>query len=77
MEQMEPINKSALNDRIRLIDLTDLICSSSFCPVMKNGAVIYHDNHHLTATFTGSLYSAFTDILRSNQISYSPKALSN
>lgn len=77
MAQMEPINRSALSDRIHLIDLTDLICSSSFCPVMKNGSVIYHDDHHLTATFTGSLHSAFADILRSSQIPYSPKALSN
>ncbi|MDF0514617.1 acyltransferase family protein [Agromyces sp. H3Y2-19a] len=33
------------------VDLTDLVCSDSFCPVVLGDTLVYRDEHHMTATF--------------------------
>jgi hypothetical protein len=62
--QMEPVDPRLLNERINLMDLSDLVCTESWCPVIKSRSIIYQDDHHLTATFSGSLWQAFANQLR-------------
>lgn len=36
---------------VQFADFTDLYCSDTFCPAVKNGILVYRDKHHLTGTF--------------------------
>ena len=38
-----------------LVDLIPSICPAMPCQVIRNGLIVYRDNHHLTATFSRSL----------------------
>lgn len=38
-----------------LVDLIPSICPAMPCQVIRNGMILYRDNHHLTATFSRSL----------------------
>lgn len=38
-----------------LVDLIPSICPAMPCQVVRNGMILYRDNHHLTATFSRSL----------------------
>jgi len=38
-----------------LIDLTAAVCPEMPCQVVRDGMILYRDNHHLTATFSASL----------------------
>jgi peptidoglycan/LPS O-acetylase OafA/YrhL len=38
-----------------LIDLGPSVCPWDPCPVVLDGMIVYHDSHHLTATFAASL----------------------
>jgi peptidoglycan/LPS O-acetylase OafA/YrhL len=40
---------------VRVLDLSDDFCSSSVCPPVIGGQVVYRDNNHLTATFARTL----------------------
>ncbi|MEV4123769.1 acyltransferase family protein [Nocardia sp. NPDC049707] len=37
------------------IDLTDGVCEADVCPVVEGNILIYHDEHHLTASYSRSL----------------------
>ncbi len=37
------------------LDLTDVICAQSPCPVVQNGTIMFSDDSHLTATYSDSL----------------------
>ncbi|WP_408637524.1 acyltransferase family protein [Nocardia terpenica] len=37
------------------IDLTDAVCEPDVCPVVEGNVLIYHDEHHLTSTYSRSL----------------------
>jgi hypothetical protein len=63
MSQMEPVDPSFLNYRIKLMDLTGRICTKAWCPAVKDGTIIYQDDHHLTATFTDTLATEFEEQL--------------
>ena len=39
----------------RLVDLTDLLCGPTTCPVVIGGADVYADGNHLTVTFARTL----------------------
>src|SRR5699024_12389271 len=53
-----PINPSSLAaaglDSVRLIDLTDGLCSADGCPAVVGNVIVYHDSHHLSATWVRS-----------------------
>jgi peptidoglycan/LPS O-acetylase OafA/YrhL len=38
-----------------LVDMTDAICTSTLCPAVANGMIVYRDEWHLTATYVLSL----------------------
>lgn len=41
------------------LDLTDDICDRLACPAIKDEKIIYQDDHHLTASFTSTLWKRF------------------
>ena len=47
-----------------LIDLIPAVCLAMPCQVVRDGMIIYRDNHHLTATFSESLAPALESALR-------------
>ncbi|WP_330180493.1 acyltransferase [Nocardia sp. NBC_01503] len=40
------------------IDLTDAVCEPEICPAVEGNVLIYHDEHHLTATYSRTLAPA-------------------
>jgi len=47
-----------------LLDLLPHVCPSLPCQVVRDGMIVYRDNHHLTATFSASLAPALAGALR-------------
>ena len=45
--------------RVGFIDMNDRICPTAWCPVMRDGIVIFTDDNHLTATFSRSMAPVF------------------
>ncbi|MEN0129216.1 MAG: acyltransferase family protein [Brevundimonas sp.] len=41
--------------RAQLVDLTDMYCDSTTCPVVIGGANVYRDKHHVTSTYIKTL----------------------
>jgi hypothetical protein len=41
--------------RVRVVDLTDFICDPRRCHPVVGGALVYKDQHHLTAVFATTL----------------------
>lgn len=48
---------------VTLLDLTDHFCTTGFCPAQKDGALVYRDGTHITATFSKTLAPAFRAVL--------------
>ncbi len=51
----------------KLVDYRDFsaaFCSSTWCPAMKDGMIVYQDAEHTTATFSGTFVAEFRRILR-------------
>jgi peptidoglycan/LPS O-acetylase OafA/YrhL len=46
-----------------IIDLIPAVCPAMACQVVRDGMILYRDNHHLTATFSRSLAPALGDAL--------------
>jgi peptidoglycan/LPS O-acetylase OafA/YrhL len=40
---------------VRLIDMNDQICATPRCGVVRNGAIVFTDDNHLTASFSRSI----------------------
>jgi SGNH domain (fused to AT3 domains) len=40
---------------IRLIDMNDQLCDTPRCGVVRNGAIVFTDDNHLTASFSRSI----------------------
>lgn len=47
-----------------LFDATELICSDSSCEPIVGNMHVYIDDNHLTETYVGSMYPAFSDMFR-------------
>jgi peptidoglycan/LPS O-acetylase OafA/YrhL len=47
-----------------VLDLSDALCSPSFCPAVIDGAIAYFDSLHITARQALTLYSRFLPILQ-------------
>jgi peptidoglycan/LPS O-acetylase OafA/YrhL len=48
-------NEAARGLPVRFVDMNDQICSTPNCPVIRNGAIIFTDDNHLTASFSRTL----------------------
>jgi hypothetical protein len=40
---------------VRIVDMNDQLCDSPRCQVVRNGAVVFTDDNHLTASFSRTL----------------------
>jgi hypothetical protein len=43
------------DDRVRLLDLSDFMCTATLCPPVVGGALVLKDDDHLTRTFSTTL----------------------
>ncbi|HEV7990795.1 MAG TPA: SGNH hydrolase domain-containing protein, partial [Gemmatimonadaceae bacterium] len=48
-------NVAARGLPVRVVDMTDQICATPRCEVVRNGVVVFTDDNHLTASFSRSL----------------------
>jgi peptidoglycan/LPS O-acetylase OafA/YrhL len=44
-----------LPPNVAVVDMTDAFCSSERCEAVRDGVLLYHDWHHITATYARSL----------------------
>lgn len=51
----ETTTAAILGPRASVVDLSNLLCSPTTCPVVLNNYIVYRDRAHLTATFSASL----------------------
>ena len=47
-----------------VVDLISSVCAAMPCQVVRDGMIVYRDNHHLTATFSASLAPALAAALQ-------------
>lgn len=47
-----------------IVDMTDYLCDSSWCPAAIGGVVVFRDTHHLTKTFATTLSPYLGEALR-------------
>ncbi|WP_372477359.1 acyltransferase family protein [Nocardia australiensis] len=56
---LDPVNPAAAPaasfPNVFPLDLTDAICETDVCPVAEGNILIYHDEHHLTTSYSRSL----------------------
>ncbi|AHG89279.1 acyltransferase 3 [Gemmatirosa kalamazoonensis] len=45
--------------RVRIVDMNDQICATPRCGVVRNGAIVFTDDNHLTASFSRSVAPVF------------------
>jgi len=57
-EAIRAQNAAAQGLPVRFVDMNDQICSTPMCPVVRNGAVVFTDDNHLTASFSRTLAPA-------------------
>ncbi|PXX71394.1 peptidoglycan/LPS O-acetylase OafA/YrhL [Nocardia tenerifensis] len=56
LEERNPEDEPAASfSNVFPLDLTDAICEPEVCPVTGGNILIYHDEHHLTASYSRSL----------------------
>lgn len=41
--------------RVRAVDLTDLFCTETLCPLVIGNVIVYRDAHHITASYARTL----------------------
>ncbi|MFG3685665.1 acyltransferase family protein [Micromonospora sp. NPDC047740] len=41
--------------KVRVVDLTDLFCTETECPLVIGNVIVYRDSHHITATYARTL----------------------
>ncbi|WP_280332833.1 acyltransferase family protein [Nocardia wallacei] len=58
-DALDPVNPAAVPaagyPNVFAIDLSDAVCEPEICPVVVGNVLLYHDEHHLTATYSRSL----------------------
>jgi hypothetical protein len=58
-DALSPVNPAAAPasrfPTVYPVDLTDAICEPDVCPVTEGNILIYHDEHHLTTSYSRSL----------------------
>jgi peptidoglycan/LPS O-acetylase OafA/YrhL len=52
-----------LPGNVRLLDLTDYVCEVEFCPAVIGNVLVYHDAHHLSATYARTLAPYLSDAI--------------
>jgi peptidoglycan/LPS O-acetylase OafA/YrhL len=62
-EEMPDIVAARSVQNIGVLDLTDRFCSRNACSVVRDGIIVYRDDHHLTASFSLTLAPEFQRVL--------------
>jgi hypothetical protein len=58
--------RAAGGARLAVLDLDDLVCPRSTCPVVtRDGTIVYRDAHHLSATYSARIGAGVADRLAS------------
>ncbi|RDI67956.1 acyltransferase family protein [Nocardia pseudobrasiliensis] len=61
-DALDPVNPeldpAARYPNVFPIDLSDAVCEPTVCPVVEGNILIYHDEHHFTASYSHSLAGA-------------------
>lgn len=52
---------------VTLWDIANLVCGVKFCPVIRNGLLVYNDNSHFSVPFVEALRSALERQLKAEQ----------
>ena len=59
MAQTDPAQAIAAQyPNMSFLDYTDAMCSPTYCPAVVGNVLVWHDYHHLSATFVRSLIPA-------------------
>jgi peptidoglycan/LPS O-acetylase OafA/YrhL len=53
--------RTDLPGNVRLLDLTDYVCGPQRCPAVIGNVLVYHDAHHLSATYARTLAPFLSD----------------
>ncbi|MFI6262289.1 acyltransferase family protein [Micromonospora sp. NPDC051006] len=48
-------------DKVQVVDLTDLFCTTTECPLVIGNVIVYRDTHHITATYARTLGTHLVD----------------
>ena len=56
-------SRAARQAGVPMIDIADRICRTDPCPAVVNKMIVYRDTHHLTATFTRTLWPDLASLL--------------
>lgn len=58
-EALAPVNPALVHaaafPNMRLLDLTDSVCGPQICRVVEGNVLVYHDEHHLSASYARTL----------------------
>ncbi len=58
-DAFDPVNPAeepaASFPNVFTLDLTDAVCGTDICPVVEGNVLVYHDEHHLTASYSRSM----------------------
>jgi peptidoglycan/LPS O-acetylase OafA/YrhL len=54
-------NRPDLPGNVHLLDLTNYVCGPEFCPTVIGNVLVYHDAHHLSATYSRTLAPYLAD----------------
>ncbi|MGQ7791829.1 acyltransferase family protein [Faunimonas sp. B44] len=54
---------------VTVMDFTDDLCSSAWCPAERDGRILYQDDHHLTASFAETFANRFSELLSVRTVS--------
>lgn len=49
------VSRTDIPDNVTFIDLSDYLCDEKSCPGVIGNVLVYHDAHHLTATYARSM----------------------
>lgn len=52
------------NSEIMLLDFDEVFCTAQFCPPVIGNILVYRDSHHLSATFSRTLWKELYDRLQ-------------
>ena len=64
----DPVQATAEALKLNILDLSESLCDSAYCPIVLGGVLVYRDKHHFTETFAKTLSTAIEEqlLLRSS-----------
>ncbi|MGF1661032.1 MAG: acyltransferase family protein [Kineosporiaceae bacterium] len=66
--------QAGLEPDMAVVDLTPALCGSTYCPVVRDGIIVYRDDSHLTSSITVALSQSMTAALDATGLFAEPAA---